>query len=336
MMCQEKVTACASLYSKGVACKINESSGKIDNAQECGVATLLAFVDTVDDVKVSMLCKGELENYAKELCTPEGGRTKEDFEKECVPADQSAAACSPKELNDYIDSKGLDISRGLYPYRCRSLPFKGEGSVYELLVKRAYVACVNPDTGEFDESGKQVIADLTADISERLRNVLMRECLEVDGPYKGSTLWFAGASSAQVVAEWAVGVFGTLEKYAATMPNGMEIILGEAGLSGTTTVKGGVKNTDITKIGSSALGKAGENIMANEDRTAQGWGVCIPATTSILCTRINEISKPKEVASYNEASRTCSMTAEYYPTLCGLLPGGTWNENTKICTYIPD
>ncbi len=71
-MCQEKVTACAALYSSGVGCSVDDK-GKISNAETCGLAALLAFVDTVDNVRVAESCETALDAYVKDLCTPTTG-----------------------------------------------------------------------------------------------------------------------------------------------------------------------------------------------------------------------------------------------------------------------
>ena len=77
-MCQEKVTACAALYSNGGAgCKF-DGNGHLDvanggNAQTCGLTALLSFVNSVDDVRIAEGCATAIDNYVQELCTPTSG-----------------------------------------------------------------------------------------------------------------------------------------------------------------------------------------------------------------------------------------------------------------------
>ncbi len=71
-MCQEKVNACASLYGDPDGCEF-DGNGKLtaeSTTKKCGLASLLNFVDSVDDVRVAEGCAAAVENYAKELCTP--------------------------------------------------------------------------------------------------------------------------------------------------------------------------------------------------------------------------------------------------------------------------
>ena len=80
-MCQDQVIACASLYGNVEGCKFdgngklitgNNVSGANAN-QMCGLTSLLAFVDTVDNVRISEGCTAAIDSYLKELCTPTSG-----------------------------------------------------------------------------------------------------------------------------------------------------------------------------------------------------------------------------------------------------------------------
>ena len=71
-MCVDKVAACAALYG-GVKCNIDNKTGKVTNADKCGLASLRNFVNTVDDVRIAEGCGTAVENYLKQLCTPTTG-----------------------------------------------------------------------------------------------------------------------------------------------------------------------------------------------------------------------------------------------------------------------
>lgn len=68
-MCEDRVTRCAALYDSG-QCVFNSKTGKLENNTRCGLKALLAFVDTVDTVRVAEGCAGAIENYVEDLCTP--------------------------------------------------------------------------------------------------------------------------------------------------------------------------------------------------------------------------------------------------------------------------
>lgn len=73
-MCQERVTACAALYSRGgVNCKF-DPQGHLDrsvSADACGLTSLINYVNVVDDLMVVEKCKAAVDEYLKELCTPD-------------------------------------------------------------------------------------------------------------------------------------------------------------------------------------------------------------------------------------------------------------------------
>lgn len=79
-MCQDRVIACASLYGNTSQCKFDDNgrlvsgnSTATDGASRCGLSALLAFVDTVDTVRVAEGCASSIDNYVQKLCTPTSG-----------------------------------------------------------------------------------------------------------------------------------------------------------------------------------------------------------------------------------------------------------------------
>ena len=77
--CYDKVLACSSLYGDQEGCKYDDKTKKLTNApgKKCGIQSLLAFVDTVDAVKVAEGCEVALTKYAHQLCDPEVGDTED-------------------------------------------------------------------------------------------------------------------------------------------------------------------------------------------------------------------------------------------------------------------
>ena len=73
--CYDKVLACAALYGDQDGCKFDDKTKKLTNAsgKKCGLQSLLAFVDTVDAVKVAEGCEIALTKYAHQLCDPQVG-----------------------------------------------------------------------------------------------------------------------------------------------------------------------------------------------------------------------------------------------------------------------
>ena len=80
-MCEDKVIACASLYGDTTGCefdgngRLTAGTKKADGSAStrCGLTSLLAFVDTVDNVRVAEGCDTAIETQLKEWCTPTDG-----------------------------------------------------------------------------------------------------------------------------------------------------------------------------------------------------------------------------------------------------------------------
>ena len=71
-LCYENVLACAALYGDQDGCKYDDKTKKITNTggKKCGLQSLLAYVDTVDSLKVAEGCETSLRKYAHTLCDP--------------------------------------------------------------------------------------------------------------------------------------------------------------------------------------------------------------------------------------------------------------------------
>ena len=72
-MCYERVMACAALYGDPDGCQYDDKSKKLTPVpnKTCGLQALLAFVDTVDSVKVAEGCEVALEKYLATICPDE-------------------------------------------------------------------------------------------------------------------------------------------------------------------------------------------------------------------------------------------------------------------------
>ena len=70
-MCKDQVLACAALYGDPTACVYNDQDKTLkDNGTgSCGLSSLLAYVNTVDSIKVAKGCEASLREYAEELCS---------------------------------------------------------------------------------------------------------------------------------------------------------------------------------------------------------------------------------------------------------------------------
>jgi MinD-like ATPase involved in chromosome partitioning or flagellar assembly len=343
--CKDKVSGCASLYAKpgDPICSFNEN-GELLNGGQCGMTTLLAFVDTVDDTKISMMCKRDLKQYMIDICTPEEGKkTSTETERQCNDMDGDDE-CSLDEIEIYKAqqaAQSVDNLKKQYPYQCRKMPMQGKDSVYEMLIKRANTVCVDPETNKLDESGEQAIREIMEDLNQKMRRVMQLQCEVADENGNRRGVWLEGVgweSEITIVPEWSEEVFETHETFSKTMQktttdesgkiNPLKLIFGEAGAGGTAL-----------SMSATAEDSSGVPLMTEETAKAQGWGYCMLSTEKQLCEQINDIAKAAggsgNVARYNNSTRNCEFESIYGKTLCEKLLEGRWDVNTNSCSYVP-
>ena len=169
-MCQDKVVACASLYGDTDGCEFDGNgkliSGNNSNGKRCGLDALLAYVDTVDTVRIAAGCEEALRTFVTDLCTPTSGE------------------------------------HG-YPWNCRQLT---DDQIASQISQRAQLYCVDVNGNKFDEEGalrtkelifakanneadqtalviKEIMEDLEAEISTQLRE----QCVAHDGKWTEAT-----------------------------------------------------------------------------------------------------------------------------------------------------
>lgn len=156
-MCLDKVTACAMLYSDksskdGVQCEFDGNGkfkGTAADQRSCGLSELLAFVNTVDSVKINKGCSEALTAYAQELCAPASADTAH-----------------------------------VYPWGCRNLTMESNDpndktTLKAMLEARSELYCVDGDE-YLTVDPAAMIDKVVADISDELDAMFTDECEKLD------------------------------------------------------------------------------------------------------------------------------------------------------------
>ena len=152
-MCEEKVVACAALYrsDQGSECKFDDRGHLSGSADACGLASLIKYVDTVDNLTVMEKCKEALDDYITKLCTPDDGKYE-------------------------------------YPYKCKGMKPDGENDPMSLqFVMTQFVDdyCGDPQKpGTKASSDNQISTYITSKIGEvqaEVRSMLADICESKDG-----------------------------------------------------------------------------------------------------------------------------------------------------------
>lgn len=161
-MCADKVIACASLYGDTQGCEF-DGNGKLTKGNtstgagdSCGLTALLAFVDTVDNVRIAEGCSTAIESYVTNLCTPSTG-------DEGYPW-----LCRTKDLGDF---NSVNPDAGL------------DATLAQNIAKFAIDNCVVGGTAwESVPEESQIEAEMILEgIKEQMVPILMNKCSEVDG-----------------------------------------------------------------------------------------------------------------------------------------------------------
>lgn len=170
-MCEDKVMACASLYGDTEKCEFDGNGKLLDgagnyvstlnNQRSCGLVSLLAFVDSVDTVRVAEGCSGAIDNYVKELCTPTTGTHEFPWNCRLKTMEDVAKAVQSPDL-------GASLAANIKYFALQN--------------------CADPTTpmdkrnySELPQQTKTHIEKSIQDISEQLEYQLMEECESLDG-----------------------------------------------------------------------------------------------------------------------------------------------------------
>lgn len=160
-MCQENVVACASLYGDTDGCQFDGNGKLVSNSSttnsngRCGLDALLAYVDTVDTVRIAAGCEDALRTFVTDLCTPTSGE------------------------------------HG-YPWNCRLL---SNDQITSQIKQRATLYCVDIDGNKFDsemnieapenasDQTVMVIKEILSDLEAEISTQLAEQCVAVDGKW---------------------------------------------------------------------------------------------------------------------------------------------------------
>ena len=154
-MCREKVTACAALYgsqTENSSCTFDSRGHLTNSAANCGLTSLLSYVEAVDSLSIVEKCQKAVQEYVTELCTPEN-------------------------------------STYSYPYKCKSMTFNGanqDNDLQTVLERFALQNCKDPlktqtDYGQLDIQIRATIDSLITEVKESMSYALADVCNDLGG-----------------------------------------------------------------------------------------------------------------------------------------------------------
>jgi hypothetical protein len=354
--CKDKVSACASLYAKpgDPPCSFDDK-GTLLNGGQCGMQALLTLVNTVDDTKITMSCKKDLKSWVEQLCTPGGdvskatqGGVSSSGGASSSPSSQDACdydddgKCDPEETERYEnETRAADAAqlKNSFPYQCRQFPKYGKGSVYEKLIERAKIVCLNPETNQFDPTGSAAIIEIMDDLGARMTSMLRRMC-DIAAGSAGEGFW---------VDDWTPDSASSPKKVMTVLPDYIRLIFdSDETFAGTVSqnldVQFGTGN-NLKKMAGKAVAMPEPKLPLDDVKSnlaAKGWGACEVATIKERCEGVNVMAGGGSLATYNPASRQCELSADYYKAVCEKLLGvpgapstAVWDNNSGECRIMP-
>ena len=137
-MCADRVIMCASLYGDTSGCRFDgngvltagNNTDPTSGAARCGLTSLLNFVDSVDDTRISEGCETAIDNYLKDLCTPQSGGSYpyncRNLSLEVLETNVDTFVSQNCALN------GVDLARGVQTKKNRAISDLGDAMDMQL------------------------------------------------------------------------------------------------------------------------------------------------------------------------------------------------------------
>lgn len=325
-MCRDSVLTCASLYGDVDGCVYDDSTKTLRQREgkKCGLQSLLAYVNTVDSVRVAQGCENSLREYAKELCSNEGDseypwgcRLRSESDIRAALTTQARNFCGADLITTTTGggSGGSGSTTITVPKEIATTSVTTTTATTtsdraakhnNIIVSRAAksgdgLTEINQDLNKRITNTTNIIKTIVADIKKDLAAQLAEECNNISG--EGQLFWASSDATIdsdeilRVSPTWLKTVFGTDSDLA---------YLKQYGIGGYTVRN---ENTNLElKIGGS--------------RTI-GWGVCMKPTQRQICAMQQALPKMEEkYIQYNPKNKTCEIKDEqWYKIRCQQIDG---------------
>ena len=333
-MCKDQVLACAALYGDPTACVYNDQDKTLkDNGTgTCGLKSLLAYVNTVDSIKVAQGCETSLREYAKELCSGDG---EDDYPWGCRLYTKSKLETLLKERaelvcgeNLYAPSNGGGGNGGGNPVAAAKLKKvispqhraaqNAGGS--ELLAQP--VAPSGENGNNYQDIDQNIIAGITGSsnivskiIKEIKRDLGVKLAYACEGiTDEGRLMWVS-------MIENDVGNRSGLTKddVLEISPGWMRAVFGtDSDLKYLSVGYYYVHGFTITIPGT---GLKKDMWSSSESRwLSTGWGLCIRPSTRLMC--LNQKGEDGTVyGTFDTNTNTCKLSTEWYKQKCAEIGG---------------
>lgn len=336
-MCKDQVMACAALYGNPDSCVYDDKTKTIkDKDGGCGLKSLLAYVNTVDSVKVSQGCETSLREYAQELCAspdenhdyPWGCRLRskgnikkmlaeraelfcgqklivneeEEDKKEAATAAavqaQVAAVATTATATATVQNDKAAMHRHVY-----SRAASTTNATTTAVANSATSGDANANLRDVDQNlvagitNPDVVIDkILSEIKRELQMELNKACYSVTG--EGDLMWVESASGAGFTKDDLIKVSASWMKTVFGTDSDLRYLKDNYGVHGYT----------VNTIGTSNKFSTGSSWFSF------GWGLCVQPSVRLLCNL-------QSLGTYNKEKDTCEFQDKWYENKCKQLGG---------------
>ncbi|MBO4672462.1 MAG: hypothetical protein J5608_02300 [Alphaproteobacteria bacterium] len=333
-LCSDKVLACAALYAKegSERCKL-DSKGKVSNAPTCGLKSLLAFVDNVDDTRIAEGCSTAVDSYLKELCTPSSGDKGYPWNCRLKQFDNGAVDV----YNMIVDTNNINTlskQRSALPRSARpainTSTFNNVSiannvaSVSNITAAREIpgvnsIAHVSDSPNSTNNAGDRAQITYKRGDSSNLVQMVMNYAFENCGVEEGNTRKLEMRSINEVAVK--------LQNIQADMSDLLSAACAEVdGIwvdpDYNNNAGGLSRGIGLDSFYNNVYGMPYKN--ANEKYGADRWGKCVKNDLMTRCMLEDELSGGNGWVQYENG--TCVFSTEYYKYQCEHVRG-VWSDN---------
>ncbi|MCL1892091.1 MAG: hypothetical protein FWF97_02235 [Alphaproteobacteria bacterium] len=336
-MCADKVAACANLYANpnDMNCKKVDSNtiGNLRSSDAatnlCGLKELLAFVSTVDTVRIAEGCDAALESYIEEICAPASGDSENSVPYGC-------RLISPGKLEANLQTYAKTFCLG------------DPDATLDPATISAVTKAMDSLRAELGDQLQNICNDLNGvwimhpDSAQELANKSKSRKLEIEPVFAGQV--YGGlAKLKETVSLWAAGLMETgasvarLDKYEAMAVQAAERaamvnkpIYGAVAARGAVTPANAARAAQDLSVQYAARATDSPQSGGTTDRSI-GWGLCVVNTVMVSCQIADEIVGGQGLAHMDPSGTRCILDSSYAQEACKILPGGTWVASTGQC-----
>lgn len=321
-MCADKVAACANLFSDPTNTNcVPADSKNIANtkgANVCGLQALLAFVSTVDNVRVAEGCETTLQNWVNDTCAPSTADTAHDAPWGCRLTSPEAFAA---QLKSQASLYCMGSSGAALDDQAQQAVDKVFNATQDALSGQLVAVC-NQYNGLWVTDASMLDGN-SADLEPAFVNAVYAGIGGVQKTVDAKITLKMGTQSGAIVAASALPMpmiaARTAIPRAAALNTPLSQINQNINIANIKPVSAAAqlvptKVADLTNL-KSLLSK-------NTSGPSVGWGLCLSNSVAVQCRLLIDADQNQGNVSYNTTTGECVFSPAWFQQRCEGYLGG--------------